>query len=332
MISSFLSLMRQYGSDFSLVQGGGGNASIKEGPNLKVKASGTKLKNLLEGELVAVDLKRVLDLLRDPKFLELDEKSRDHEVVVEVQNCVVGKSAMRPSIETFLHALLPQKFVVHLHSMLINGITCRKGGKDIAKQVFSDLPYLWVPYAKPGLPLALELSKRLQLENVAMVLLENHGVIYASDDLQDLNSSLKKSIQLASDFLGAWEWSSQWKVGLEQDTEILIEQAKGALYPDHVVFCGGPGIIVNAESELLEAQENYQRTYHAHARYGIVGGRLRVFHSNDSDEFLKFLKAHLETYRLTLRNNGSPQLLRVDEIVYLNDWESEKYRRKMAKK
>jgi rhamnose utilization protein RhaD (predicted bifunctional aldolase and dehydrogenase) len=85
-----------------LVQGGGGNTSIKDGQKLWVKASGTWLSRAGgENIFLDVDIPVVLERTR----LGIEDLSD------------LGKNGMRPSIETPLHALMPQRVVLHLHML-----------------------------------------------------------------------------------------------------------------------------------------------------------------------------------------------------------------------
>src|SRR3954464_12991143 len=92
------------GADPLLVQGAGGNVSWKDGDTLWIKASGTWLADATRKDIfVPVDLAHLR--------AAIDAGAMD------VQPRTVGESALRPSIETLLHALMPQPVVVHLHAV-----------------------------------------------------------------------------------------------------------------------------------------------------------------------------------------------------------------------
>ena len=99
----FLKLSSKLGKDHMLVQGAGGNTSIKQNNKMWIKASGTWLsKSLEENIFVEVNLERIRKniLLNEDISAETSNKTNKN---------------LRPSIETSLHALMPHKIVVHTH-------------------------------------------------------------------------------------------------------------------------------------------------------------------------------------------------------------------------
>ena len=67
-----------------------------------------------------------------------------------------------PSVETFLHAFLPHKFVDHTHADAILDITNRPNGLEVAcKKIFG--PKVgYVPYIMPGFLLAKKVFETYQ--------------------------------------------------------------------------------------------------------------------------------------------------------------------------
>ena len=98
----------ELGVDPLLVQGAGGNISWKDETNaiLWVKASGTWLAEAMQKDIfVPVNLLHLRHAIQ----------RHDFSVIPQLQ----GESVLRPSIETLLHALMPQRIVVHLHAIEI---------------------------------------------------------------------------------------------------------------------------------------------------------------------------------------------------------------------
>ena len=97
------------GRDASVVQGPGGNTSLKRDGVLWVKASGTWLAQAETRDIfVPVALEPMLAALRDSA----------PEAAEDVQPFVVAAldpNRLRPSIETTMHAALPRRVVVHVH-------------------------------------------------------------------------------------------------------------------------------------------------------------------------------------------------------------------------
>ena len=97
------SMSQRLGSDLTLVQGSGGNTSVKDGNVLWVKASGTWLINAEEQDiLVPVDLPHVNEILASGGS--------------DFNEATLG-GTLRPSIETSLHCQLNHRIVIHVHSV-----------------------------------------------------------------------------------------------------------------------------------------------------------------------------------------------------------------------
>ncbi len=141
---ALLDLSARIGADPALVQAAGGNTSIKEGGTLWIKASGLWLMNARNTDImVPVALDPLLDALGryDPSA----EKAQDY--VIAERN----PSGLRPSIETTVHALMPQKVVVHVHCVETIALAVQADGPALVASRLDDIPYAFVPYARPGI-------------------------------------------------------------------------------------------------------------------------------------------------------------------------------------
>ncbi len=75
-------------------------------------------------------------------------------------------------------------YVVHTHPMLINGLTCAKGGEAACKRLFPDA--LWVEYIDPGYTLCMEVRERIEQYKAAngnepaLLVLQNHGIFVSA--------------------------------------------------------------------------------------------------------------------------------------------------------
>ena len=79
-----------------------------------------------------------------------------------------------------MHALIHQKYVVHLHSINVLSYAILKKGKKILEKKLKNFEWTWIKYKKPGLNLALEIKKKLS-KNIKIYILQNLGIIYAAD-------------------------------------------------------------------------------------------------------------------------------------------------------
>ena len=150
-----------------LVQGAGGNVSWKEHETLWIKGSGTWLANANDADIfVPVNLKHLQDALTKQDF--------------DVKPQPIGEQALRPSIETVLHGLMPHQVVAHLHA--INALShlvtqdCIPFIQKICQQ--ASIHAAFVGYHKPGPELAQAIYVALQNTPEANVIfLQNHGIV-----------------------------------------------------------------------------------------------------------------------------------------------------------
>ena len=162
-------ISREVGCDPDLVQGGGGNTSVKskDGRTMFVKASGTSLGQMDESH----------------GWAELELDSRLQAMV----HCPLGA---RPSVESNLHALL-DRVVIHTHPVHLNTVLCARDSKDAYRKLCRGLDQepLYLPYVDPGFVLAVRLADELRGyvdkhgRLPAVVLLENHGVFVSHRDV-----------------------------------------------------------------------------------------------------------------------------------------------------
>ena len=192
-VAELIRISRVVGSDVKLVQGGGGNTSVKtdDGKRMVIKASGTTLSNMSRTEgWRRVEIRRALDMLDDKKLAGLDANARETEVVNRLMlSCDDGVTGgARPSVETPLHAMLG-KVVIHLHPWAIGAYVNARGGRERLEKLFRDekQPPLWVPYVDPGFTLARALARLVNNyvsqfgRKPAIVFLERHGLIVSAD-------------------------------------------------------------------------------------------------------------------------------------------------------
>ena len=89
-----------------------------------------------------------------------------------------------------MHALIEKKYVVHLHTISVLSFAVLKEGKRLLKNKLKDVNWKWIKYKKPGIDLALEIKKEM-LNKINIYILQNHGLIIASNNLNKVNFYLK---------------------------------------------------------------------------------------------------------------------------------------------
>jgi len=175
---------RLLGKNSRLVLHGGGNTSVKtyikdiDGKKyevLCVKGSGWDMAEIEPEGLPAVKLQPLL-ALKNKKNLS------DEDMVSYQKRNLINIKSPNPSVETFLHAFLPYKFVDHTHSDAIMNVTNRPNGLKFCKEIFGNKVSI-VPYVMPGFDLAKKINEVYSKNsNINCLILLNHGIFTFADD------------------------------------------------------------------------------------------------------------------------------------------------------
>ncbi|MDR0817814.1 MAG: class II aldolase/adducin family protein [Clostridiales Family XIII bacterium] len=191
-IKTLVSLSNKYGSDPDFVLAGGGNTSAKDDDFLYVKGSGTTLATITADGFVKMD-RRKLDLLFTGTY-PADATLREAEVLADVMAArAPGEETKRPSVETPLHHLFPQRYVVHTHPALVNGLTCSMGGPEAFDKLFADRA-VWIPLTEPGYVLSVTVREALEAyradkgRDADLIFLQNHGVFVSGDTPEEIDA------------------------------------------------------------------------------------------------------------------------------------------------
>lgn len=277
---ALLDLSARVGADPLLVQAAGGNTSLKEDGILWIKASGLWLAHARDRDImVPVRLAPLLEALErgDPAA----ETARDF--VVADHN----PSGLRPSIETTVHAVLPHKVVVHVHCVETIAAAALADGEAVVAARLGDIPHLWLPYIRPGLPLARAIAAARRPEADVLVL-GNHGLVVAAETVAEAAALLSKVCRRlafpvraspAPDKAALHRLAEGSDYMLPEDDRLHASAtdpdncriaAGGSLYPDHVIFLGrGATVALSGETAAgLEAR---------FAREGLVAPPILLF-------------------------------------------------------
>lgn len=242
------------GRRLDLVQGAGGNMSIKTGTMMRIKASGAWLADALtKPSFVEVDLQKIQGLLAG----DFDDAA--------LTAALASEAALRPSIETPLHALSPFAVIAHVHSASAIAFAVRQDARERLGERLAGIDWAFIPYARPGAPLAKAVRAAFTHGRPKVLILGNHGLVVAENTVGALRALLEDvESRLATDHASPvvargqkppppagyrWALNSPAEF-LAFDEERLNIAAKGSLYPDHVVFLG-PAIAVLRDASSL---------------------------------------------------------------------------------
>ena len=125
-LTALAKMSNKYGADANYVLAGGGNTSFKNADNLWIKGSGTALATIKPDDFVKMD-RALLALMWDKNY-PADEDEREAADLADMMDARVKGENRRPSVETLLHDLFPQQYILHVHPASVNGLTCSVEG------------------------------------------------------------------------------------------------------------------------------------------------------------------------------------------------------------
>ena len=194
---------RLLGQEPRLVLHGGGNTSVKTRQRdvfgdvvdvLCVKGSGWDLATIEPAGHPAVRLGPLM------KLRGLDALS-DEDMVNAQRQCLLDAAAPNPSVETLLHAYIPDKFVDHTHSTAILAIANQPDGAALFREIFDD-EMACIPYVMPGFALAKAAGDARDANPQAhgLVLLQ-HGVFTYGATARESYERMIACVQAAEAFI-----------------------------------------------------------------------------------------------------------------------------------
>ena len=206
-LTELIRISNATGKDPTLVQGGGGNSSVKsaDGKYMYIKSSGTSLKDMNnQSGWRRLRLDSVLSIINDKTMAQLDPQPREVEVVNRLLLSCDDEvtTAARPSVETHLHAFL-DRCIIHLHPNAVGAYVNAKNGKGKLQKLFKDekFPPVWVSYADPGFMLAKKIANLIDdYQNrfgrkPAILFLAKHGLIVSADNPDTALHLVRKAIE-----------------------------------------------------------------------------------------------------------------------------------------
>lgn len=186
LLKDLVELSREFG-DSRFVRGGGGNTSAKNDLTIWIKPSGIPLAEVSRKSFVAVDRSLLEDKLRSPA--PGNNHQTDPVQTIMEQSTRPG-SLGRPSIETPIHSLLPQHYVVRTHPVVVDAMTCSREGAQACHRLFPDA--LWVTYSGLGLTQCEKVRRdifeweRMRGSMPDVIFMQNHGMFVAADSMEGI--------------------------------------------------------------------------------------------------------------------------------------------------
>jgi len=366
-LQQLIEVSRHYGDDPAYVIAGGGNTSFKDEKRIWIKASGIPLAGIKESGFVCLSREKLCEI--EVNTYSEDPVLREEEVKSDMKKAILLPENLRPSVETSLHNLIDFTYVVHTHPTLVNGLMCSRHVKEEVEARFG-MDALYVEYTDPGFILFKKVQERIveYLEKFgkapAIIFLQNHGVFVGAnsvDEIRALYESINRRIgsglaaSLPDCKIEVYEsdasqvikkhFASRALVSksihcalVDHFTESAEKYQKIALpfSPDIIVYCKSNYLFIaeNMEAELvISACDQFEKKHGYYPKLIVEekGGLIAIEENERSlgnvlDVFIDEMKISFLS-----ENFGGPHFMSPEQIQFIDNWEVEHYRRKIAK-
>ena len=378
-LEDLIRISKETGKDPTLVQGGGGNTSVKtaDGQYMYIKASGTALKdmNAKEGwRRLRLDLAR--SVVKDNSIAQMQTQSREQEVVNRLLLACDDnvKTVARPSVEAHLHAWL-DKCVIHLHPSSVGAYHNAKNGRAKLERLFKSetLPPLWVPYTDPGYRLAKRIARLVDRyqgqfgKSPAILFLHKHGLFITSNSAEGALRLVRRVISRCNSKLRQPKAGSAKSIRQEKisDVKLRIERAYfegtgermtiwyyyndaiadflnqndakkmllGSLTPDELVYANGPAMWVekcDSQSIAGRLKQQIQKGKKPVAAFLVKDVGLFVAGTGKIAPTVRDIVLYSIFIRTNAYRMGGILTLNKRQEDFINNWESEAFRKKLA--
>jgi rhamnose utilization protein RhaD (predicted bifunctional aldolase and dehydrogenase) len=338
MLPALRNLSARLGRDITRTQGAGGNTSVKSGGIMWVKASGTWLAEAEDREIfVPVAVEPLVAALQ----------ADDGRVETSITDFVVeslNETRLRPSIETSVHAVLPQAVVVHFHCVNTIAHAVRSDAEALVGARMQSVPHLrlaMIPYRRPGVPLAHAIAQ-VASERPDVLVLRNHGIIIAGESVDEVDEKIeavtsalriepRRTPRPDLDYLSSIVLPGYCLPEDEAIHAVALDSAAfriaraGSLYPDHVIFLGTALGVMNSGSDVAATKSGGGN---GAPKLILVPGRGVLVSETLSSGGLVMARCLTEV-ALRIDPRAPIEYLGRSEERELLHWEAEQYRQKL---
>jgi rhamnose utilization protein RhaD (predicted bifunctional aldolase and dehydrogenase) len=236
-----------------LVQGSNGNTSIKIDGVLWVKASGKWLADATtEDMFVSTGIAHARQSVSNAL-----QETLSGELIADGVHPNKPTGELRPSVETPMHAVIPHRVIVHVHSINAIAWAIRLDGEKQLIARLRGLHWKWIPYAPSGVALARNIEQAFAADpEINVLVLGNHGLVVCGNDCssaEDLLCEVERRLAMPArtfqrpDYAGlqiisrsrGWVFPRNELIhALEMDEVSRAILEGGALYPCQAVYLG----------------------------------------------------------------------------------------------
>ena len=203
------------GADARITNTGGGNTSSKIAAKdpitgdpvrvLWVKGSGGDLRTATRANFASLYLDQVLGL-RDAyaRYPQRGAKTPAEDAMVDMYPYTTfGRNPTVSSIDTPLHAFVPNAHVDHMHPVAVIALATAEDGPRLTQEIYGG-DVIWTAWQRPGFELGLELERIVRdYPNAKGAILGQHGLINWADGDRECYELTLDLIRRAQEFLDA---------------------------------------------------------------------------------------------------------------------------------
>jgi rhamnulose-1-phosphate aldolase/alcohol dehydrogenase len=201
------------GADQRITNTGGGNTSSKlsmpdplageEVEVLWVKGSGGDLRTSTRENFASLYMKK-LDELREIYRQTPDAGVKtpvEDRMVAMYPHTIYGLNPRASSIDTPLHAFIPQRHVDHTHPNAVIAVAASEGSRELTREIYGD-EVGWVPWQRPGFDLGLVMAEECRRQpRLAGLVMGQHGLINWADDDKECYLTTLRLIEKAARYI-----------------------------------------------------------------------------------------------------------------------------------
>ncbi len=366
-LESLVEISRSYGQDPAFVIAGGGNTSYKDADNLYIKASGIALATIDIHGFVQMS-RQLLKQMENKQYSE-DAVEREEQVKQDLKKAIIQPEHLRPSVETSLHNLFDYSYVVHTHPTLVNGVMCAHEAEKFVEERFSS-GALYVEYTDPGYILFKKIERHVKEymdthhRCPQIIFLQNHGVFVAADttgEIKDLYDSIESAISeqkhvalpagdsqeisseatraIAEFFRERRLVSRAYKTPLSDHftaSRELVEKISTPFTPDIIVYCKSRYLFLEKEwgrDQIVAKMEEFEKQQGYYPKV-ILLEQSGVCVTEESERAVQTVfEVFHDMMKISYLSEqfGGPHCMTPEQIAFIDNWEVENYRRKVAK-
>ena len=367
-INELIEISRHYGNDTAYVIAGGGNTSFKDDERIWIKASGIPLAGISEGGFVCLSRQK-LGEMEENTYSE-DSVLREEQVKSDMQRAIISPENLRPSVETSLHNLIDYAYVVHTHPTIINAVMCANDAQQEVEERFGS-DALYVEYTDPGYILFKKLQAEIRTYRKSygsepkIIFLQNHGIFVGANspsEVKDIYKSIEsrisegKDLELPSGMMEAYQSELSSIVSNHYAARNLVSKAfRSPLFdhfsassdqyqkisrpftPDIIVYCKSNYLFFEKGVRGKEAEKRLREFEGARGYFPKViveenGGLIIVEESEKSIQTVLEVFTDMMKISYLSEQFDGPHFMTGEQISFIDNWEVENYRRRVAKK